>query len=144
MTTYLLDVNILIAILDQEHDLHLLARSWFQEVGHRAWLTCPTTENGVIRIMSLPSYPRLTTTPTQVLDSLESLRQRGSHAFVADRVSLLDDPEVDRSRLIASKQVTDTYLLVLAKHYGAVLATLDRRLSPVAVQDGANHILYLQ
>jgi toxin-antitoxin system PIN domain toxin len=138
-----LDVNVLIAILDQEHDHHLQAKSWFQKDGHPDWLTCPTTENGVIRIMSLPSYPRLTTTPATVLDSLESLRRKGNHSFEADIVSLLDNPRVERSRILASKQVTDTYLLALAVHHGAVLVTLDHRLSPIAVKNGSSHLLKL-
>jgi len=141
LTSYLLDVNVLIAILDQEHVHHLRSRTWFQDTGQRHWLTCPTTENGVIRIMSLPSYPRLATNPASVLESLESLRRIGRHTFVADHISLLDDPNVIRSRILASKQVTDTYLLALVVHHDAILATSDSRLSPIAVRNGAEHLL---
>lgn len=143
MTAYLLDVNILIGILDREHDFHRRASTWFRETGHQNWLTCPTTENGVVRIMSQSSYPRLTTTPARVLDSLHSLRLKGNHSFVTEIVSLLDDPKVNRSQIFASKQVADTYLLALAVRHGAILATLDRRLSPIAVRDGHEHIFQL-
>ncbi|MDO9124550.1 MAG: VapC toxin family PIN domain ribonuclease, partial [Deltaproteobacteria bacterium] len=57
MTTYLLDVNLLLALSDPMHIHHELAHRWFAEKGHQAWATCPLTENGFIRIASHPNYP---------------------------------------------------------------------------------------
>lgn len=143
MNRYLLDVNVVIAILDQEHDLHLRARNWFEATGHVLWMTCPTTENGVVRILSGASYPELNWTPAMAMESLDSLRAVGDHEFAPDSISILDGEIVDRTRLLSSKQVTDTYLLAMAVQRGAILVTLDRRLSPIAVHNGADHILQL-
>jgi hypothetical protein len=44
---------------------------------------------------------------------------------------------VDATQLLASAQVTDSYLLGLAVAHGGRLATLDRRLSATAVRGGA-------
>jgi toxin-antitoxin system PIN domain toxin len=143
LTSYLLDANILISIIDREHKHHLVARKWFEHAGHLSWLTCPTTENGVIRVLSLPTYPRISLTPGQAMEALASLCAKGQHRFVPDDVSLLDSPLIDRRRLLTSKQVTDTYLLVLATRLDATLATLDRRLTSVAVPQGEPHLLKL-
>lgn len=143
MTAYLPDVNVLIALIDKEHDHHRLARRWFRESGHTEWLTCPTTENGVIRVMSLPSYPRISLTPAEASDLLAALCRLPNRRFVAEQTSLLDDSGVDTHRLLASKQVTDTHLLAQAVRHDAILVTLDRRLSPVAVRNGVDHLLKL-
>jgi len=37
MTTYLLDVNVLIALIDPTHVQHDAAHKWFATTGQRAW-----------------------------------------------------------------------------------------------------------
>ena len=142
MTAYLLDVNVLIALLSRKHDHHHRARTWFESEGHRDWLTCPTTQNGAIRIMSGAGFSNVTVTPGNMIGSVQSLTAIGNHRFIPDDVSLLDDTLVNPSRMLASKQVTDIYLLALAAHNGAALATFDKRLVTNAVVDGDDH-LYL-
>ena len=51
MTRYLLDVNVLIALIDPAHVQHDRAHDWFTAQGRQAWATCPLTENGVLRIV---------------------------------------------------------------------------------------------
>lgn len=143
MTAYLLDTNILIALIDLEHEHHRVARAWFEQVGHHSWQTCPTAENGAVRVLSQPSYPRISITPHQAIEILMSLRSKGNHEFVPDSLSILDSPLVDRTRLLSSKQVTDTYLLALATSNDCTLVTLDRRLTTVAVFGGDQHVLKL-
>jgi len=54
----LLDINVLIALLDQGHLLHQPATRWLEGQLAQGWATCPITENGVVRIMAQPAYPR--------------------------------------------------------------------------------------
>jgi len=54
---FLLDVNVLIALIDPAHVRHDRAHQWFAEVGEQAWATCPLTENGVLRIVGHARYP---------------------------------------------------------------------------------------
>jgi len=42
---YLLDVNILIAMIDPAHVAHDIAHAWFGADGYFGWATCPLTEN---------------------------------------------------------------------------------------------------
>lgn len=72
-----------------------------------------------------------------MIETLRDLCRLGNHSFWTDRVSLLDRTCVDANRLTISAQVRDTYLLALAASRGGKLATLDRRLSAVAVPNGA-------
>ena len=57
MTTFLLDVNVLIARLDPAHVQHDAAHECFGAYGHKAWATCPLTENGVLALLATLATP---------------------------------------------------------------------------------------
>jgi toxin-antitoxin system PIN domain toxin len=141
--TYLLDVNILIALLDQDHPYHDIAGGWFSTEGAQSWATCPLTENAVLRILGHARYPMGPGTPTGAAELLRDIRGFGGHVFWGDEISLLDAPQLRLAALGTAGQVTDTYLLALAVHRGGTLATLDRRLTPHAVIGGSEALLIL-
>lgn len=138
--TFLLDVNVLIALLDPAHVQHDAAHEWFAGQGHRAWATCPLTENGLLRIVGNTRYPNSPGTPAAVAPLLATLRALPGHVFWPDDISLLDAERVDAARLLGSAQVTDTYLLALACAHGGQLASFDRRLVKDAVRGGARRL----
>lgn len=137
-TVYLLDVNVLIALLDPMHTFHERAHTWFASTGKTAWATCPLSENGVLRIIGHASYSQGPGSPTAVAPLLSGFCQLPGHHFWPDAVSLLDAARVQAQKLASSKQLTDTYLLALAASRGGKLATLDRRLVTTAVKGGAD------
>ena len=137
MTRYLLDVNVLIALIDPAHVQHDRAHNWFAALGSQAWATCPLTENGVLRIVGSARYPNSPGTPAAVAPLLLAFCSLGGHEFWPDDVSLLDLHRIDGARLLDSGQITDTYLLALASAHGGQLATLDRRLVTGAVSTGS-------
>lgn len=134
--TYLLDVNVLIALVDPRHVAHDDAHAWFAREGHTSWATCPITENGLVRILGNPKYPNSPGSPAVVAKIVEQLCALPGHCFWAEDFSLVGSEVVDASRILTSAQVTDTYLLAMAKLRGSELATFDRRLSADAVKRG--------
>ena len=134
--SYLLDVNVLIALIDPGHVAHNDAHAWFSSEGHTSWATCPITENGVVRILGNPKHPNSPGSPAVVAGFVEQLRALPGHCFWAEDFSLIGSDVVDARRILTSAQVTDTYLLALSKMRGGVLATFDRRLSVDAVKSG--------
>ena len=137
---YLLDVNVLIALIDPMHVQHEAAHEWFDSTGRAGWATCPLTENGVLRILGHARYPNSPGTPAAVAPLLNGLCALPGHTFWADRISALDEDAVDSARLLDSGQVTDSYLLALARAHGGKLATLDRRLVTNAVPGGTQSL----
>ena len=124
----LLDVNILIALLDENHLHHSAACAWLEEHINDGWASCPITQNGCIRILSQPSYPNA----VGVQEAIRLLREATStqhHHFVPDDASLLDSALVDDQRLLSARQITDVYLLALAVAHGMRFVTLDRSVS---------------
>jgi uncharacterized protein len=135
-TTYLLDVNVLIALVDGAHVHHDAAHRWFERDGAHAWATCPITENALLRIVGHPRYPKSPGTPETIAEVLIGLRALPGHRFWPDDLSIVEAP-VDRTRLLLASQVTDTYLLALARAHDGQLATFDRNLVTDAVVGGA-------
>ena len=136
-TAFLLDVNVLIALIDPQHVQHDAAHEWFDQVGRDQWATCPMTENGVLRIVGHARYPNSPGTPAVVAQALHGLCALPGHVFWPDDISLLNAEVVDRSRLLHSAQITGSYLLALAYRRGARLASFDRRLVASAISGGA-------
>ncbi|HYF17624.1 MAG TPA: TA system VapC family ribonuclease toxin [Ramlibacter sp.] len=138
----LLDVNVLIALLDDAHVLARRANEWLDAAPRRI-ATCPIVENGVIRIMSAPSYSAThRATPEQIADGLRALAEALDHEFWADEVSLLDDTVLDFSRLHGHRQVTDAYLLALAVRRRGAIASFDTALPVTAVRGASRkHVL---
>ena len=139
----LLDVNVLIALLDEDHSLHARATEWFAGQARAGWASCPITQNGCMRIMSHPSYP----SPVPVRAVLERLREAASasrHEFWPDDVSMVLGDVVDATRIHGPRQITYLYLLALAVRHGGRFATFDAALSRDAVKGaGKQHLLVL-
>jgi hypothetical protein len=128
--TYLLDVNLLIALFDSRHVNHEPAHVWFGSTGRASWATCPVTENGFVRVLSNPAYPTVSATPGEALDRLAELCTQPGHVFWNADVSLmssLDRPS--RARFVGHQQVTDFYLTALAAAHQGRLATFDGSLA---------------
>jgi hypothetical protein len=136
LTRFLLDINVLIALIDPAHVQHDRAHEWFAATGRQTWATCPLTENGVLRIVGHARYPNSPGTPAAVAQLLTALCALPGHEFWSDDITLLDAKRVDGSRLLDSAQVTDSYLLALASAHGGQLATFDQRLVMDAVVNG--------
>lgn len=137
MKPALLDVNLLVALFDPNHVHHEIAHDWFSDARLRGWATCPLTENGLIRILSNLKYSPQAESPGRITDRLRTFCASGHHVFWPDDVSLRDATHLSAAAAMSHRQVTDVYLLGLARHHGGRLATLDRSI-PIAAVPGAS------
>ena len=87
--------------------------------------------------MGHPRYPASPGPPSLILSQLAAWTADPGHELWPEDFSLANARFVDASRILASPQVTDTYLLALAVRHGGKLATFDRRLTTGAVRDGS-------
>jgi toxin-antitoxin system PIN domain toxin len=141
--TFLLDVNVLIALIDPTHVGHNAAHHWFEEEGSRSWATCPITENAVLRIVSSPKYPNSVGSPAAAAAVVSRLFNLRGHVFWKDDLSLVRSDLVDPRQITTAAQVTDTYLLALAVANQGRLATFDRRITTKAVSGGTRALCVL-
>ncbi len=129
----LLDVNVLIALLDQNHVSHGLAWQWMESNIESGWATCPITQNGCVRIMSQSAYPNRHNA-TEVAARLRQAIDQEFHRFWPDGVSVLSTATINWDLLIGPKQLTDTYLLALAVRNDGRFVTFDARVSTEMVR----------
>jgi uncharacterized protein len=132
----LLDINILLALMDQAHVHHTRARAWFEEQVEAGWASCPFTQNGFVRIISQPKYPKPVST-AQAIGLLSLATTTDYHEFWPSAVSILDERSLDRTRVHGPKQLTDLYLLSLSVSKGGRLATFDQSI-PLSAVPGAS------
>lgn len=134
---WLLDINLLIARLDADHEYHDRAARWWHQNAVDGWATCPLTENGFVRILGQPSYPGWPGTPERAAAALRRcIAAMPGHRFFPDEISLLDTSILPSLGTVGPRALTDLYLLALAVHHGAGFATLDARIQPALVPGG--------
>jgi len=118
--TVLLDANVLIALVVDDHVHHEAAENWFVSLSE-GFATCPITQGSLIRLLiregQSASVARAVLTGT-VSDP--------RHEFWPDDVSYIDVPV---EGIIGHRQVTDAYLAQLARSRGSRLATFDQALA---------------
>ena len=123
--TRLLDVNLLMALLWENHEHHTQARSWFKSVS--AFATCPVVQLGFARVSSHPLLG-YGLTPELAFGVLRQFIADPRHEFIPDDLSCAD--RVVRTELMTgANQITDRYLVALARQHGFSLATLDQPLA---------------
>jgi toxin-antitoxin system PIN domain toxin len=126
----LLDSNVLIALATPEHSLNARAAAWFRK-GNR-FATCPITQGALYRFHLRAGVEATAGSAKLLLESISSLPR---HEFWPDDVSYLELPAAG---IVGHKQVTDAYLVVLARRHGGTLLTMDQALA--AVHPGATLI----
>lgn len=137
---HLLDVNVVLALLDQDHVHNESVEEWFDTPGLQ-WAICAFTEAGVLRFLTRPKTGGMSM--EQVTLMLEALRQQpGYHyqPFTGDW-QVLTKPFF--KRVHGHNQVTDAYLLGLAVREGLVLTTFDTALLHLAGEH-KKHVLVLE
>ena len=114
--SYLLDVNVLIAIGYKKHEFHQRVTLWAKG---KNLLTCSISEIGFVRVLS--GLPEAEVTSALCRELLTKMKAEWKMQLLPDNRSAETLPEWVRG----SKQVTDGHLLDLAQANKAQLATTD-------------------
>jgi len=122
---FLLDTNLLIALVWPSHTAHLRAQHWFAKNARQGWATCPITQCGFVRVSSNPAFSPHALSPSQALELLRANLNHSGHTFWPDDLDLSTASSLVQ-QLSGHQQVTDAYLVGLAVQHKGKLATLDR------------------
>jgi predicted nucleic acid-binding protein len=137
---YLLDVNVLIALVTVDHMHHLLVTEWFSAPG-RQFAVCALTEAGFVRNATAPRPGQLTMIKATAI--LEHMAQHPGYRYVPIAADWQTLCSPFFARLYGTQQVTDAYLLGLAVREGLVLVTMDRGGVHLAGKEHSRHVLLL-
>jgi toxin-antitoxin system PIN domain toxin len=128
----LLDLNVLIALADQRHSHHQIARVWFASLGKNSWGICPLTEAGFLRVTTGPAFRPGPHTFERAVAILQSLKNLPGYGYWGIEESWVDLTAPFAARISGHQQVTDAYLLGMAIKENGVLVTFDRGLKYLA------------
>lgn len=117
--TYLLDANVLIALTVEEHEHHERSVTWVATVD--SFAVCPIVEGALVRFLL-----RLGESAATATEVVQRIRALPSCEFWTDSISYAD---VDLDHVVGHRQVTDAYLVSLARAHSAALATVDAGLA---------------
>jgi hypothetical protein len=123
--TYLLDVNVLVALGFAHHEFHDRVARWLKAQQFPPLATCSITELGFVRV--LVQAPAYGLTIAQARSLLLRIKQANSpkFTFIADNHDISHLPTWVKT----AKQTTDGHLAELATANQAVLATLDAKIA---------------
>jgi len=142
--THLLDVNVVIALAWPLHMHHAVAHAWFERVGHKSWSTCPLTQLAFVRISSNSKIISAAVSPRAAVHALGQMVGLAGHVFWADDLQVNDLASFSSKALVGHRQVTDAYLIELAKRHKGKLATLDRGLADLLpMPEQAAYVTYI-
>jgi toxin-antitoxin system PIN domain toxin len=118
--TVLLDANVLIALLVDDHVHHAAAENWFSALSG-SFATCPITQGSLMRLLIREGQPAAAA--RAVLDGTTADPR---HEFWPDDISYAAVPA---QGIIGHRQLTYAYLAQLARARGTRLATFDQAMA---------------
>ena len=129
---YLLDVNVLYVFHQPRHaDFQRVSR-WLERHSPLSFATCPMTQAGMLRLLMQRNQGFDRYEMHEAREALRSLVDRRGQEYWPDEPSNLDAASSLFKRMQGHRQITDAYLLGLAKHHGGKLATLDQAIPSLA------------
>jgi predicted nucleic acid-binding protein len=110
---YLLDVNLLVALLWPQHTFHDVAQAWFQIKGRHGWRE---------------SRIRNDSNKTNLSDWAGNM-SHPHHRFWPDSLGFGEAAALFNAQMVGHQQIIDAYLLGLAFHNDGKLVTFDRSMT---------------
>ena len=130
MTAFLADGNVLVALTVVDHVHHGVALEWFASA-EAELATCPITEGTLLRFLLREGF-----LATDAVAVLQAFRAQPWHTFWADAIPC---EQAHLRGVIGHRQVTDAYLVALARYHSGCVVTLDKGLA--ALHGDAVHLL---
>ena len=140
----LLDLNVLIALTDDNHRHHARAWDWLKSSGQQSWGICPLTEAGFVRVTTNPAAHSGARTLAKSADVLKELMREPGYCYWPIKESWVRLTAPFADRIFGHQQVTDAYLLGMAIKEGGVLVTFDRGLKYLAGPQFSKNLLILE
>jgi len=140
----LLDLNVLIALTDPEHQHHQKARNWLASSGRERLGVCPLTEAGFLRVTTNPAFYPGPRTLEQAIAILQGLKGRDDYWYCPIDESWVTLTAPFAARIHGHQQITDAYLLGLAIKEKGTLVTFDKSILYMAGAEFSKYVLLIE
>ena len=143
MSRYLLDVNVLLALVRPGHQGYEAAHVWLDRSWRHGWATNPLTELGVLRLLTNPAVTQgVVSAATALAVVAEFTRTEGHEFWPLDREIAVCLRPISTT-LRGHRQWTDAMLLWQAKERGGILVSFDAGIKALAGRD-SDRVLILK
>ena len=105
--TFLLDLNLLLALAWPSHVHHDPAHAWFEREGSPGWATCPLTQLGFVRLSSNSAFTSDAVSPPDALSLLKDITAMKGHEFWSDDVDCVSAAFSTGIQITGHRQMTD-------------------------------------
>lgn len=128
----LLDVNVLLSLAWPNHQFHQIAIRRLEREESQ-WATCAITQLGFIRLSSNPAVVGIAKSPREAAHLLTLLVRDARHLYLESLPAPSSREFLQGfERIFGFRQVTDSYLIGLARQSNARLLTFDSRLAALS------------
>lgn len=125
---YLLDINVLLALIFEQHAHHQAAHEWREAKSRFKWATTPGTQSGFLRIAMQPAVVKANLLFGDAAALLRKNIDRSSHQFWPEDISPADALEPFSKHILGHRQITDALLWSTARRHRGTLATFDKNM----------------
>ncbi len=126
---YLLDLNLIIALVLEDHIHHAAATEWF-DAPDLTWAFCAFTEAGLLRFLT---HPKTRDLPMEeAVAILLSLQRKSGYRYLPVLADWQETTLPFAGRLHGHNQITDAFLLGIAIREGFTLVTFDKAILHLA------------
>jgi uncharacterized protein len=139
---FILDINVLVALVDEAHIHHTLVTQWFDSISASSWGVCALTEAGFLRVLTRPKTGLLKL--DEATEILERLAAWPGYRFWPISKGWSSIAPLFRGRIFGHQQVTDAILLGQAVQNEGVFVTLDKAIKHLAGEEYAGNLLVLE
>jgi hypothetical protein len=140
--SFLLDVNVLLAVCWEEMETHETARSWFSAHVGEGWATCTLTESAFVRLSMNPKVFPDPASFREALAVLEALRKVPGYRFLVQSAPFTE-ADFPAKSVRGYRQVVDASLLALSRKHEVRLVSFDKGLVQLAASGGWDSSLQL-
>ena len=139
MSASLLDVNVLIALAWPQHVHHAAAHRWFDAKSRGDWATCAITQLAFVRISSNPKIIPEAASPRSARETLTELIALPGHVYWETLPSPAGCVALRAVPMVGHRQVTDAYLIDVARHHAGRLVTFDKAMLSLTAAVGEKY-----
>jgi uncharacterized protein len=144
MSRYLLDVNVLLALLWPRHKDHHAAHDWLMKTGRHGWATNPLTQLGTLRLLTNPGITMGAVSAASAIAALTEATAFEGHEFWPLGRDFGAGLKSMAGCIRGHQQWTDAVLLWHAAERGGALATFDAGTKALAGQLPGARVLLLK
>jgi toxin-antitoxin system PIN domain toxin len=132
MTSWLLDAEVLLALVWPRHAGHRTAHEWFAETGRSGWASNTLTQLEVLRLLTHPAVTKGTVSPSEAVMIVDAMTAHPAHEFWPLEEMPLKIWGDILGRIRMRRQWTDARLLFEAERRDGGVVTFDEGMKGLA------------